>query len=101
MISHQTLISHHALIMRKKTHHNQWTSRDYPAHKSLCAQTKVRLFPNPEGATRPHATWKYKNMLRKMVMPEERIVEEESEEREGTDTASVGDIGEPSDTDSI
>ena len=37
-------------------------------------------------------------MLRKMGMPRERIVEEESEDSEGTDTASVGDIREPSDT---
>ena len=54
-----------------------------------------------QGATRPHTTWKYKHMLRKMVMPGERIVEEESEDNEGTNTASVGDIGEPSDTASV
>ena len=68
--------------MQKKTHPSQWTTSDYPAYNSLCAQTKVRLFPNPEGATRPHDTWKYKQMLRKMVMPRERITEE-SEESEG------------------
>ena len=33
-----------------------------------------------------------------MVMPGERIVEEESEDSEGTAIASVGDIGGPSDT---
>ena len=41
----------------------------------------------------PHITWKYKHMLRKMVVPRERIVEE-SEDSE--DTASIGDIGESS-----
>ena len=34
-------------------------------------------------------------------MPGERITEEESEDSEGTDTASIGDISETSDTDSI
>ena len=91
------------LIVRKKRHPSHWTSRNYQEYKSLCAQTKVRSRPNPppEGATRPQATWKYKHMLRKMVMPGERIVVEESEDSEGTDTASVGDIVDPSETASV
>ena len=40
-------------------------------------------------------------MLRKMVVPGERIEEEESEDTEGTDTASIDDSSEPSDTDLI
>ena len=70
---------------------------DYRAYKSLVAQTKVKSFPNPAGAARPHATWKYKHMLMKMVMPGERIVEVESEDTAATDTASIGDIGGSSD----
>ena len=56
-----------AFIMQKHPRIGQWTSRDYQAYKSLCIHTKERLFPNPEGAARPHATWEYKHMLRKMV----------------------------------
>ena len=36
-------------------------------------------------------------MLRKMVIPEERIVEVEYEDTDDTDTASIGDINESSD----
>ena len=66
------------LIVWKKRHPSQWTSRNYQAYISFCAQTKVRSRPNlpPECAPRPHATWKYKHMFRKKVMPGERIVEE-------------------------
>ena len=56
---------------------------DYQGYKSLCAQTKVRSFPNPTGTARQHTTWKYKHILRKMVMPGERITEE-SEDSDGT-----------------
>ena len=87
-----------AFMMQKHPQVSPWPSRDYQAYKSLCQQTKVRSHPNPEGATRPHATWKYKHMLRKMVVPGEKIVEEESEESEDTDTASIGNIGESSDS---
>ena len=36
-------------------------------------------------------------MLKKMVIPGERIVEVESEDTDDTDTAAIGDIGESSD----
>ena len=85
-----------ALIMLKHPRTTQWNSHDYQAYKSLCKQTRVRLFPNSAGAARPHATCKYKHMLRKMVVPGEKIVEEESEDIEDTDTASIVDIGESS-----
>ena len=62
--------------MSKHPQPNQWNSIDYQAYKPLCAQTKVRSFPNQAGAARPHAIWKYKRMLRKMVLPGERIAEE-------------------------
>ena len=85
----------HALIMWKHPRRNQWNSNDYTAYKSLVAQTKLKSFPNPAGAARPHATWKYKHMLRKMAMPGEQITKEEESE-DIDDTASIGDIGESS-----
>ena len=85
--------------MLKHPRTTQWmNSHGYQAYKSLCKQTRVRLFPNSAGAAPPHATWKYKHMLREMVVPGENIVEEESEDSEDTDTASIGDIGESSPT---
>ena len=90
----------YALIMLKHPRISQWPSGDYQAYRSLCAQTKVRLFPNSAGAARPHATWKCKKMLRKMVVPGEKIVEEEYEDSEDTGTASIGDIGESLSSDS-
>ena len=83
----------HALIMSKHPRPTQYDSNDYRVYKTLCAQTKVRSFPNPAGAARPHATWKYKYMRRKMVIPGERI-EEEEESEDTDDTAPMG--GEPS-----
>ena len=85
------------LIMQKHSGPTQYSINDYREYKSLCAQTKVRSFPNPAGTARPHATWKYKHLLRNMVMPGERITEEgESEVTDDTDTASIGGIGESS-----
>ena len=72
----------HTLIVQKHPRPNQWTSGDYQAYKYLSIQTKVRSHPNPRGVTRPRSTWKYKHMLRKMIVPGESIVEEESEDNE-------------------
>ena len=47
----------------------------------------VKSFPNRTGASRSHATWKWKHMLRKMVIPGERIAEVESE-----DTGDTGSV---------
>ena len=86
----------YALIMSKHPRPNQWNSRDYQAYKSLSAQTKVRLFPNSAGAVRSHATWKYKQMLRKMVPPGKKIEEEESEDTDdAASTASESSTVEP------
>ena len=60
------------------------------------AQTKIRSFPNRRGNTRPHTTRKWKRLLKKMVMPTERI-SEESGDADTTDTASIGDVGGSSD----
>ena len=82
----------HPLIMRKHPRPTQYNSNDYRVCKSLCAQTKVRSFPNPAGTARPHAKWKYKHLPRKMVIPGERMTEEgESEDSDDIDTASIGD----------
>ena len=69
-------------------------------YKSLVGQTKVKSFPNRTGTARPHVTSKWKHMIRKMVIPGERIAkEEEYEDTEKTnsvesyhDNASIGDI---------
>ena len=61
----------------------------------LVVQTRVKSFPNRTAGDRPHATWKWKQLLKKMVIPGERIIEE-SEDSNDTDNASMGDIGESS-----
>ena len=92
------------LITKKHPRAGLWNSNDYQVYKSLVAQTKVKSFPNRTGASRPHATWKWMHMLKKMAIPGERIAEVESEDTDGTDSvksypdiASIGDIGESSD----
>ena len=72
----------HRLIVQKHPRTNQWTSGDYQAYKYLSIQTKVRSHTNPRGVARPRSTWKYKHMLRKMIVPGECIVEEESDDSE-------------------
>ena len=57
-----------ALIMQNHPLISHWPSSDYQIYKSLSAQTKVKSHPNPEGAARPRSTWKYKHLLRKMVV---------------------------------
>ena len=84
----------HTLIVQKHPRPNQRTSGDYQAYKSLAAQTKVKSHPNPRGVAQPRSTWKYKHMLKRMIVPGESIPEEESEDSEGTDTDSMGDISE-------
>ena len=86
------------LITNKHPQAGQWKTNDYQVYKWLAAQTKVKSFPNRTGIGRPHTTWKWKNMLKKMVIPGERIRKKgESEDTDDTDivsnTASIGDIG--------
>ena len=85
-----------AFIMQKHPQVSKWPSRDYRTYKSLSAQTKVKSHLNPRGSSRPSATWKYKHMLKRMTVPGERIPEEASEDTDGTDTDSMGDISESS-----
>ena len=92
------------LTTKKHPRDGQWNSNDCQVYESLIAQTKVKPFPNRTGASRPHATWKWKHMLKKMVIPGERIAAEESEDTDDTysvesypDIAPIGDIGESSD----
>ena len=77
-------------LIQKHPRISQWHIRDYQAYKSLCKQTKVRLFLNKTGAARPHATWEYKHMLRKMIVPGEKIVEKNLRKAK-THTASIGE----------
>ena len=89
------------LITNKHPRDGQCKPNDYKVYKSLVAQTMVKSFPNRAGTTRPHATWKWKHMLKKMVIPGDRIAEEgESEDTDDAgsvesylDIASIGDIG--------
>ena len=82
------------LITNKHPRPDQYDN-DKEVYRSLVAQTRVKSFPNRTDGARPHATWKWKYMLKKIVIPGERIAEEEgSEDTDGTYTASIGDIGE-------
>ena len=65
-----------ALIMQKHPRPSHWLSSDYQVYKSLSAQ--VISHPNPDAAARPRSTRKYKQLLRKMVVPGEKVVEEDS-----------------------
>ena len=91
------------MITKKHPRAGQWNSNDYQVYKSLVPHTEVKSFSNRAGASQPHATWKWKHMLRKMVITGERIAEVESEDTDDTDSvesypdiASIGDIGESS-----
>ena len=64
-----------ALIGWKRPRANQWNSSDYKAYKEFITQTKVKSFLNRAGTARPHTTWKWKHMLRKMTAPGESIAE--------------------------
>ena len=55
---------------------SQWNPIDYVAYKSLVAQTKAKSQPHRTVTAQSHATWKWKHMLKKMVMPGESIAEE-------------------------
>ena len=76
---------------------DQYNSNYKELYRSLVAQTRVKSFLNRPVGARPHAAWKWKYMLKKMVIPGEWIAEEGSEVIDDTDTASIGDIGESSD----
>ena len=63
-----------AFITQKHPQVSQWSSHDYRTYEALSAQTKVKPHPNPRGSTRPHATWKYKHMLKRMTVPVTRSI---------------------------
>ena len=85
----------HTLIVQKHPRPNQWTSGDYHAYKYLSIQTKVGSHPNPRGVARPRSTWKYKHMLRKMIVPGDSIVDEESEDSEDSAAGESTDSSSP------
>ena len=75
------------MITSKHPKAGQWKTNDYQVYKSLVAQAKVKSFPNRVDTARPHATWKWKHMIRKMIIPGERIAEEgESGDTDDTDS---------------
>ena len=82
------------LITQKHPGAGQCTSNDYQVYKSLVAQTKVRSFPNRTGAAPPHARWKWKSMIRNIIIPGEKIAEEEESEYTD-DTDSVESYSSP------
>ena len=61
------------LITNKHPRPDQYNSNDKRLYILLVAQTKVKSFPILTDGARPHATWKWMYMLRKRVMPGERI----------------------------
>ena len=86
------------MITNKHPRSDQYNSNDKEVYRSLVAQTRVKSFPNRTDGARPQATWKWKYMRKKIVIPGERIAEEEgSEDTDHTDTVSIGDVGESSD----
>ena len=74
------------LITKKHPWAGQWNYNNYQVYKSLVAQTMVKSFPNRTGASRPHAAWKWKHMLKEIVIARERIAEVESEDTDDTDS---------------
>ena len=83
------------LITNKHPRPDQYNHNDYQVYRSL-VQIRVRSFSNRTDGARPQATWKWKYMLKKMVIPGKRIAEEEegSEDIDDTDiTSSIGDTG--------
>ena len=85
------------LITNKHPRLGLYNNNDKGVYRSLVAQTRVRSFPNKTIGARPHATWKWKQLLKKMVIPGEMIVEESRDTDDAdsaeSDIASVGDIG--------
>ena len=87
------------MVTNKHPQPDQYNSNDKGVYRSLVAKTRVKSFPNRADGARPHATWKWKYMLKKMIIPGEEGEaegEEGSEDTDDTDTA-IGDIGESAD----
>ena len=83
------------LITNKHPRPEQHNIDDEGVYRSLVAQTRVKSFPNRTAGDLPHVTWKWKQLLKKMVVSGE-MIGEESRDTDGTDsvesdTASVGD----------
>ena len=63
--------------MYKKHRPQHYTSDDYSAYKAIVAQTRVRAYPNKgTGSARARSTWKWKHMLKVMVIPGDMVEEE-------------------------
>ena len=78
------------LIMYKTPRPQHDTSDDYSAYKAIVAQTSVRAYPNKRtGSASPRSTWKWKHMLKGMVIPGDVV-----EEGDSTDDSSAPTLGE-------
>ena len=84
------------LITNKHPRLDQYNSNE-GVYESLVAQTRVKSFLNRTTGDRPHATWKWKQLLKKMVIPGERKV---GETRDTDDTDSMSDTDSLGDTES-
>ena len=79
-----------ALIWNERPRATQYNDR----------QIKVKSFPNQAGcyASRPEDAWKWENVLKKIVVPEESVAEEYVDTGDTgsveSDTATVGNVGE-------
>ena len=61
------------LITNKKPRHTHYNDNDKGVYRSLVTQTRVKSFQNRTAGDRPHTTWKWKQFLKRMVIPGERI----------------------------
>ena len=61
----------------------KYNDNDLQVYELLVAQTKVRITLNRVGTARPCDTWKWKHILKEMIIPGDRM-EEESEDTDDT-----------------
>ena len=81
------------LIMYKKPRPQHYTSDDYSVHKAIVAQTSVRAYPNKRtGSARPRSTWKWRHMLKGMVIPGDVVEEETNDSTDNSRAPSFGEL---------
>ena len=60
-----------ALILKNQPQRGEYNDNDLQVYELLVAQTKNRITPNKiTGAAQPRATWKWKHVLKDMVIPD-------------------------------
>ena len=81
------------LIMYKKPRPQHYTSDDYSVYKAIVAQTSVRAYPNKRtGSARPRSTWKWRHMLKGMVIPGDVVEEETNDSTDNSRAPSFGEL---------